>query len=134
MEAKREQRQISGKIMKRNPGHQPLNKEIVELVTAFYEREDNSRQLAGMRDFVTIRGPDGSKIGRVQKKIVLCNLSELYASFKTTYPQISIGFAKFAKLRPVHCELVGANGSYASCLCLIHQNMNLMLNGKHLNL
>lgn len=61
IEAKREQNEETSVTNKRKPGHQPLKKELEKLIKEFYEHEDNSRQLAGMRDFITIREPEGTR-------------------------------------------------------------------------
>ena len=52
----------------------------------------------------------------VQKGLVLCNLRELYRTFKDKYPNESIGFSKFAEVHPKHCVLAGASGTH--CLCM----------------
>lgn len=127
MKARREQDEMKI-VNKRKPGHQPLKQDIEKNVKEFYDHEDNSRQLAGMRDSVTVKGPDGNKT--FPKKMVLCNLNELYAAFEETHPEIRIGFSKFTQLRPPHCVLAGTTGTHSSCLCLIHQNISLMLQGK----
>ena len=40
-----------------------------------------------------------------------------------------MGFSKFAELRPKHCVLAGASGTHSVCVCTIHQNVKLMING-----
>lgn len=131
-EARRERPdETIGATNQRRPGNQPLDDRTKELVRKFYEHDDNSRQLAGMRDYVTVRGPDGTKIGKIQKKIILYNLSELYESFKMQHVDINIGFSKFCDLRPQHCVPVGADGTHATCLCQLHQNVALMLQGTY---
>ena len=64
-----------------------------------------------------------------QKRLVLGNLKELYQAFKNEHPTLHIGFTKFAELRPKHCILAGASGTHAVCVCTIHQNVKLMLEG-----
>ena len=63
----------------------------------------------------------------MQKRLVPCNLRELYQVFKDHYPNEVIGLSKFADLRPKHCVLAGASGSHSVCVCTIHQNMKLMM-------
>lgn len=74
-----------------------------------------------MKDFISVRDVDGEKV-RHQKKLVLCNLSELYEHFKTENPDLHIGFSKFASLRPKHCTLTGGTGTHTVCVCAFHQN------------
>ena len=97
-------------------------------VVAFYESEENSKQLPGKKDFKSVIQEDGRRL-HVQKKLVLMNLSELYASFKEKYPHEKIGFSKFASLRPQHCVLAGSSGTHTVCVCIIHENVKLMLEG-----
>ena len=64
-----------------------------------------------------------------QKLIILGNLKELYQAFNNEHSTLHIGFTKFAELRPKHCVLAGASGTHAVCVCTIHQNVKLMLEG-----
>ena len=81
-----------------------------------------SRQLPGKKDSVSI-----DRNNHRAKRLLLCNLKELYATYRCTYPENKIGFSKFASLRPKWCTLVGSIGSHSVCLCAIHQNLKLML-------
>lgn len=110
------------------PGNQPLNLDVKKLVIDFYESEENSKQLAGMKDFKSVKNSDGNRI-RVQKKLILCNFKELYQNFKAQYDSVPIQFSKFASLRPAHCILAGKSGTHVVCVCTIHQNVKLMLEG-----
>ena len=65
----------------------------------------------------------------IQKRLILGNLREIYQLFKERFPSQSVGFSKFAKLRPKHCVLAGASGTHAVCVCTIHQNVKLMMVG-----
>jgi hypothetical protein len=53
----------------------------------------------------------------VQKRLVLCNIQELYVAFCEKYPVVSTGFSKFAEL-----ILAGARETLRVCACVIHQN------------
>ena len=86
----------------------------------------------GKKDFVTVRKPEGRV--QVQKRLVLCDLRELYRMFKDRYPNEVIGFSKFADLRPKHCILAGASGTHSVCACTIHQNVKLMMLGVKLSI
>jgi hypothetical protein len=59
------------------------------------ENDENSRELPGQRDCVSV-----SRNVLVQKRLVLFNLRELYASFHDKYPAAVIGLARFCELRP----------------------------------
>ena len=55
--------------------------------------------------------------------------SETFRNFKDKYPNLKIGFSKFAALRPKHCVLPGAQGTHSVCVCAHHENVKLMLDG-----
>ena len=65
----------------------------------------------------------------VQKRLVLCNLKELYRLLNDKFPNVAKGFSKFADLRPKHCDLAGASETYSVHVCTIHQNVKLMMVG-----
>ena len=60
---------------------------------------------------------------------MLSNLKETYRLFKEKFPTKTLGFSKFAEIRPKHCILAGASGTHTVCVCTIHQNVKLMMNG-----
>jgi len=105
-------------------GHSLLM-EIVDLVKSFYNSEDISRIMPGKKDYVSVKVDD--KRFHVQKRLVLGNLKELHSEFQQKYPDVKVGFSKFAELRPKHCVLAGSSGTHAVCVCTIHQNVKLML-------
>ena len=57
----------------------------------------------------------------------LCNLKELFVTFKTKNPEIKKGFSRFCTLRPKCCIIVGASLTHSVCVCSIHQNLKLLL-------
>lgn len=73
-----------GQCNSRKPGNQPLKSDTKKLIIDFYESEENSKQLSGMKDFKSIKRADGTRV-RVKKKLILCNLHELYINFKAKY-------------------------------------------------
>ena len=64
-------------------GH-TLSQTTLDLVWTFYESEDVSRMMPGKKDYVSVRTSDGRV--HVQKKLILCNLRELYQLFKDNHP------------------------------------------------
>ncbi|GBM96843.1 hypothetical protein AVEN_94036-1 [Araneus ventricosus] len=64
-----------------------------------------------------------------RKRLILCNLSELYSSSKLEYPNLKIGLSKFCSLRPKWCVLAGASGTHLVCVRTIHQNVILLIHG-----
>ena len=63
----------------------------------------------------------------VQKRLLLCNLRELYFSFKQEFPEEKVKFSMFCFLRPKWCVLAGSLGTHSICVCKIHQNTILLL-------
>ena len=83
--------------------------------------------MPGKKDFVSIR--EGDHRVHVQKRLILGNLKEGYQQFKEKYPMEKVGFSKFAELRPRNCVLAGTSGTHTVCVCIIHQNVKLMMVG-----
>jgi len=88
-----------------------LPKETVEIVRQYYESDESSRLLPGKKDNVSTR-VNGERV-HTQKRLVLCNLKELFALFKQDKPNVAISFSKFSSLRPKHCVLAGAAGTHS---------------------
>uniref|UniRef100_UPI00358EEC48 uncharacterized protein n=1 Tax=Myxine glutinosa TaxID=7769 RepID=UPI00358EEC48 len=108
-----------------------ISKEIEEKVREFYLSETISRQMPGMKDFVSVL-VNGKK-QHMQKHLVLCNLKEVYELFKEAHPNVKIGFSKFAELRPRQYVLAGSSGTHSVCVCTTHQNVKLMFTGAKLD-
>ena len=72
-----------------------MAQETIYLAHAFYEADQYSRQLPRKKDYVSIQ-----KGVRKQKRLVLCNLHELFVAFKERNPNVKIGFSKFCTIRP----------------------------------
>ena len=109
------------------PSRPSLSEKAVGIVISFYENDSSSRMMPGKKDFVSVKSEQGRV--HVQRRLILSNLRELYRNFKDTYPAERIGFSKFAQLRPKHCILAGASGTHSVCVCTIHQNVKLMIQG-----
>ena len=86
---------------------QKLTEENINKIKSFYCDDEFSRQLPGKKDSVCI-----GRNNHVAKRSLLCNLKELYATYRCTYPEDNIGFSKFASLRLKWCILVGPKGSH----------------------
>lgn len=99
-----------------------LQKGTIEQVISFYEDDEHSRLMPGKKDYVSIQ-----RNVHKQKRLLLCNLKELYALFKKQYPESQIGFSKFCALRPKWCITVGSSGTHSVCVCTIHQNAILIV-------
>jgi len=104
---------------KKAPG---ISKSTIALVESFYHDEEFTREMPGKKDCVSI----ARNIHR-QKRLILCNLKELFTAFKLKNPEAKIGFSKFCSFRPKWCVLAGASGTHSVCVCTIHQNIKLLL-------
>ena len=93
-------------------------KKLLISVLEFYQNGGYSQQLPGKNDWVSI-----GKNVHVSKRLILCNLKELYNAFKDKHPDLKISFSKFASLRPKWCFTVGPKGTYSVCVCTAHQNV-----------
>ena len=109
-------------------GIRTLQKSAIDLVTSFFQ-DDEFSMMPGMKDSVSV-----GKNKHEQKRLLLCNIKELYALFKQHHPDVTIGFSKFCSLRPKWCVTVGASGTHTVCVCTLHQNAILMVHAATLDL
>ena len=59
----------------------------------FYSDDEYSRP--GKKDYISI-----GQNKHMSKNLILCNLKELYVTYKIKYPDHKIGFSKFCSLCP----------------------------------
>ncbi|KAJ8676617.1 hypothetical protein QAD02_012404 [Eretmocerus hayati] len=109
-------------------GRPSLDPSIKDKIVQFYLNDENSRQMPGKSDCKSVIQADGKR-KLMQKKLILCNLKELYESYKTEYPEDKVSLSKFCELRPKQCVLAGSSGTHTVCVCVIHENVSLMLEG-----
>jgi hypothetical protein len=57
------------------------------MIQEFYQNDEHSRQLPGKKDSFSV-----SMNVHVQKRLILCNLKELYEAFKTKLSIAKVGF------------------------------------------
>ena len=86
-------------------------KKLLSSDLEFYQNDGYSQQLPGKKDCVSI-----GKNVHVSKRLILCNLKELYTAFKDKHPDLKISFSKFASLRPKWCITVELKGAYSVCM------------------
>lgn len=107
-------------------GTQSIEKETVETVINFYRDTDISKLMPGMRDCIVYK--ENMEKEKLQRRLVLFNLKEVYELFKEKYPDKKIGFSKFATLRPRDCVLAMEKyGTHTVCVCSYHQNPKLII-------
>lgn len=103
-----------------------MSEELKDIVISFYESDEVSRMCPGQKDCVKVRDSEGIT-SKVQKRLVLGNLKEVFALYKADEKNPNIGFSTFAKLRPSYCVLAGSGGTHSVCVCTYHQNPKLQL-------
>ena len=95
---------------------------MINNITSFYCDDEYSRQLPRKKDYVSI-----GKNQHMSKRLLLCNLKELYSCFKLNYQDEKVSFSKFASLRPKWCIIAGPKNTHSVCVCSYHQNVKLLL-------
>lgn len=105
-------------------GSNTVPRETVNLVKEFYRSDEVSSDRPAMGDKKVV-WENGVKMEK-QIKLILMNLKEAHALFKEQYPNLKIGFSKFASLRPKECiPALDKRGMHAVCMCIYHQNTKL---------
>lgn len=107
-----------------------LSKDVEEMVVAFYLSYNVSRLLPGKKDYVSVL-VQGSR-ERILKRLLLFSLKDAHRQFLDDNVGLKIGLTKFKELRPKNVILAGASGSHKVCVCTIHQNLKLMIEGSKL--
>lgn len=81
-----------------------------------------------MKNVKSVKKLDGKRM-KMQKRLLLVNIKELYAEYKKKYsPTSSVcKLSAFFENRPAYVINVGASGTHSVCVCLYHQNVKLML-------
>ena len=89
------------------------------LITEFYECGVCSCIWPGKKDCVSIKLDDGSK-EKVKRRLLLINFTEIYALFKSKFPNLSVGFLTFNLPCLKWCIPVGVSGSRNVYVCMHH--------------
>ena len=97
--------------------NQRFTEENKKLITDFYVNTDVMYTMPGMHDEMTVWG-NGIKSKR-RKYYSIMFLKEVYELFKQSYPDITVGFSKFASLRPANVLLL-KDQHPDMCKCEIH--------------
>lgn len=99
--------------------------DIKKLVLDFFSLDFISRQLPGMKDYVTTQNESGFKT-KVQKRVLLMTLKDAHQEYSKLFADYSLSFSKFCMLRPAHVQLFTTEIHY-SCGCIYCSNMQLLL-------
>ena len=84
----------------------------IKAISQIYHDDEYSREMPGKKYCISI-----SRHVYRQKRLLLCNLKELYSEFKHINPNLNVGFSKFCSLRPQWCILAGGTGTHSVCVC-----------------
>ena len=87
-----------------------------------YEDDEFTRLMPGIKDCVSV-----SRNVYQQKRLFLCNLKKLHATFCEKHLELKIGFSRFCSLHFKWCVTVSSKGSHSVCVCIQHQNAILLV-------
>lgn len=110
-------------------GKKSISNEVIKRVQNFYLNDTISRELPGKND--CIRVFENGERKTKQKRLMLLSVNEAYELFKIEHSELKIGKTKFHEIRPKNCIKLGPSTTHTVCVCIIHQNVKLMMeNGK----
>ena len=98
-----------------------LSKEVENSVKLFYENDEYLWLMPGAKDYVSVTRNVN------QQCLILCNLKELYQSYKEKFSQHKIGLSKFCKLRPMWGIPISSFSTHSVCVCTVHQNTKFIV-------
>ena len=104
-----------------------LDTVVEKKVIEFYLNDNVSRMMPGKKDYVSMLVE--GKREHVQKRLLLFNLKDAHGQFLDENVGLKVSLAKFKELRPKNVILAGASGTHNVCVCTIHQNVKLMVEG-----
>ncbi|KAI9551262.1 hypothetical protein GHT06_002335 [Daphnia sinensis] len=91
-----------------------ITEDDIQRMVDFYTSDEYTRQLPGIKNVKSIK--QGNKRVKVQKRLLLMNLNELYAEYKkqsTVLGYQTFGFSVFASKRPANVVTVGSSGTHS---------------------
>ena len=94
----------------------------------FHENVEINRIMSGKKSVL-----NGDKIA-TSKGLLLCNLKEAHKTFKDRFPEMKVGFSKFAKLHPKYSILAGQSKTHSICVSTMHQTIKLMIENTKLEM
>lgn len=114
-------------VQRGRPGIKP---ETIEKVLQFYRQDHISRPFPGMKDVISIKQKDGTRV-KLQKRLLLDKLSNLHNQYKETLTpdEEEISLSVFTKLRPKECVFAGDSSAHNVCVCVIHENTKFYIQG-----
>lgn len=98
-----------------------FSEESKEAIIEYYCADKNSWQSPGRKDTISVINATSGEKEKIAKRFLIMSVSELYANFKTEFPEIHVSRAKFFKLRPEHVKC-RKNTPHNICTCIYHEN------------
>lgn len=116
---------VPSEIVSANAMPWKLTTELKQQISDFYNRDDISRQMPGMKDVKSFKSNVGTK-EKMQKRTMIMSISEAYEIFKTLYAETSICMSLFYKERPAYILPV-SHTPHNVCVCITHSNFIALL-------
>lgn len=108
--------------------------DVRKKIINYFLEDSNTIDCSGMKEYVSIKDDNGQTI-KVQKKILIYNINELYNNYVKQNQHTSVpSLPFFAQLRPKQCVFADAPGMHNVCVCAIHQNIKLKLSAVKLTI
>lgn len=105
--------------------------EEIEIIQEFFLSDEHSRIMPGMNDYISVQVKEGEKKTKMQKRLLLLNIDELFFKYKefclAKLCMKACSKSKFFEMRPKHVIGVGSTGTHNVCVCEKHQNVKLMI-------
>lgn len=113
--------------VKKVAGHYKITSDVQKLVRDFYLHADNSKILPNTRETVLVFDEAlGERVPKA-KQLMLTSQSQFYLEFRQQYPSVSISLSSVAMLKPGQVRWARSKGFPQTCLCIIHQNYEMLL-------
>ena len=93
-------------------------------IREFYLDEKNSKILAGIKDVVSVKTPDGRV--KERKQLLLSTIAEAHEQFVAESGSM-ISLETFRRLRPKNVVLVGTLETHTICCCILCKNPKLLI-------
>jgi len=100
-------------------------KESKDIAIEFYSLDLVSKQLPGIKDFVSVKNDDGVS-EKIQKRVLMMSLKDAHMLYSNMFSNHPLCFSQFCKLRPVNVVTMSTKIHY-SCLCCYCENMRFLL-------
>jgi hypothetical protein len=115
--------ELKSRVNTREGHHKVFNKKHQNVID-FYLREDISRCMPGMKDYVLIKNFDGTK-ERIQTRYMTMTTEAAFKLYLSEKFESFVGKTTFYSLRPPHVQL-SFKTPHDVCSCQYHQDMTLL--------